>query len=503
MTRFRFLSSSCLLAASAVALAQPPAPPAPPVPPAIPAIPVPAVAPLAIPLSDWDAAPYRVDLEAARAAVDMARDQVRDFDMDAVREQARAAREAVRAEQEQMRTAMRIDTRDLLSYQVAPAAGVRAPTTLRTLSPAYLAGADTLYDRGIRSLDRHAYDEALDDFTQAASRGSSRSDGALYWKAYALDKLGRRDDALKAIADLRKNYASSRWLDDAKALEIQVKQDAGQKVSPESESDEELKLLALNGLVQSDPDRAYPYLEKMLKGAQSPRVKRNAIFVLAESNSPKFRQLLEQVARGGANPDLQVTAIQYLGRKKSPGLLMEIYNSTQDASVKRAVLNALGDDRAAILQIAKSEKNPELRLAAIQRMGRPGDQAEIWQMYQNEQDPNVKRQLLSMLSGNQEKLLEVARNDKDMNLRRQAISMLGSVRNQPSSSDALVQLYSTGQDAQMKRAIINSLAGQRNVQGLIAIARKETDPDMKREVVRRIVETHSPEATQFMEEILK
>ena len=67
---------------------------------------------------------------------------------------------------------------------------------------------------------------------------------------------------MAAIAELRKSYAGSRWLDDAKALEVEVKQAAGQKVSPESESDEDLKLMAINGLMQSDSERAIPLLER-------------------------------------------------------------------------------------------------------------------------------------------------------------------------------------------------------------------------------------------------
>jgi hypothetical protein len=115
-------------------------------------------------------------------------------------------------------------------------------------------------------------------------RAGNRADGALYWKAYALGKQGKRDDGLAAIAELRKSYANSRWLDDAKALELELRQASGQTVSPESESDEELKLMAINGLMQSDPERAMPLLEKQLQGSGSPRVKRNALFVLAQSS---------------------------------------------------------------------------------------------------------------------------------------------------------------------------------------------------------------------------
>ena len=55
---------------------------------------------------------------------------------------------------------------------------------------------------------------------------------ALYWKAYALNKLGRREEALAALAQLRKAYANSRWQDDAKALEIEVRQASGAEGQP-------------------------------------------------------------------------------------------------------------------------------------------------------------------------------------------------------------------------------------------------------------------------------
>jgi hypothetical protein len=41
------------------------------------------------------------------------------------------------------------------------------------------------------------------------------------------------------------------------------------------------------------------------------------------------------------------------------------------------------------------------------------------------------------------------------------------------------------------------------VKALIELGRKETDPDMKRHIVQHLVELKSPEATAFLEEILK
>jgi len=367
---------------------------------------------------------------------------------------------------------------------------------------------DTLYDRGQRALDSHSFDTALDDFTEVATRGGARADAALYWKAYTLNKLGRRDEATAAINELRTKFASSRWLDDAKALEIEVKQSAGQKVTPESQSDDELKILALNGLMQSDPDRAIPTLEKLLKTAQSPKVKKQVVYVLAVSSSPKAQQLVEQIARGGANPDLQVQAIQYLDRGSKQTnrgqILAEIYGSTTDAAVKHAVLSALvaAKDKEHLVQLAKSEKNADLRLDAISKVGSTADQAEMWQFYQSETDPAVKAELLRLLSGNTEKLIEIARSEKDAKLRRSAVQSLGSVK-AANTSDALVSIYGTEQDAQVKRAIVNALAGQRSVQPLIQIFRKESDVDARRSILRAIVDMRSPEAIQFLEEIAK
>lgn len=232
-----------------------------------------------------------------------------------------------------------------------------------------------LYERGQRALDRSQWSEALDDFTQVASHGGPRADGALYWKAYALNKLGRRDDALAAIADLRKSYAKSRWLDDANALEIEVKQDACQPVSPDAQPDEELKLLALNALVRSDPQRALPILENLLKGSQPPRLKERALFVLVQANSPEAQQLLTQMARGNVNPDLQLKAIQYLGmlsgQQNTGQTLAEIYSGTSDMEVKRAVINALflkQDNIKYLIDLARKERDPELKRELVQRI---------------------------------------------------------------------------------------------------------------------------------------
>ena len=103
----------------------------------------------------------------------------------------------------------------------------------------------------------------------------------------------------------------------------------GQPVRPEAEADEELKLLAIQGLQHSDPEQAVPMLEKILQGAQSPRLKERALFVLAQSNSPPRPPGDHHIAKGAGNPDLQRRAIQYLGAngtRENRELLAQIYS---------------------------------------------------------------------------------------------------------------------------------------------------------------------------------
>jgi len=327
---------------------------------------------------------------------------------------------------------------------------VRAQTEAFKFQRGRGRGDDGLYTAGQRALDRNQWDEALADFDRVVSNGGTRVEGALYWKAYTLNKLGRRDEARAAIADLRKSYPNSRWLDDAKALEIEVQQAAGQNVSPESQPDEELKLMALNALVHSDPDRALPLLENLLKSAQSPRLKERALFVLSQTNSPRAQQMLDQVARGGGNPDLQVTAITYLGatarRQGNSQPVYDIYGATTDVNVKRAVLRSLraAGDTDHLLQIVKTEKNPELRAEAIRLLGNKAD-----------------------------------------------------------AGDTLVSLWSTEQDQQVKYAILDGLTSERNAKGLVDLARKERDPEMKKEIVRRLSGMQSKEASDYLMELLK
>lgn len=312
------------------------------------------------------------------------------------------------------------------------------------------SGSDALYNEGTRALDAGRWDDAARVFTQAAERKDDRADGALYWKAYAESKLGQRETALATLTALIKDYTSSRWLDDAKALEVEIRQNSGQPVSPNSESSDDLKILALNGLLQSDPDQALPIIEKLLKSNNTPKLKDRALFVLTQSRSLKAQQILTDVAKGGSNPDLQIRALRYIAMSghDSRATLYSIYTASNDHAVKKAILSYF---------------------------------------------------VMSKFTDSNDPLVNIAKNEKNLDLRKSAIQHLGMSQK---TGDILQSLYAAEQETEIKKQIADALFIQGNSKGLVELARKETNPAMKKQIVEKLSIMRSPEATQYMLEIL-
>lgn len=377
----------------------------------------------------------------------------------------------------------------------------------------YVGGAedsreDSLYQRGSRALDERRWDRAVEAFNDVIRLGGSRKEGALYWKAYAQNKQGLRTEALATLEELLKGYPNSRWAGDARALDVEIRQASGQAVAPETEADEELKLIALNSLMNTDSERAIPMLKKFLQGNQPPKLKERALFVLSQSRSPEAREVLAEIARGGSNPDLQLKAVRNLGLRgdrDSREVLTSIYSSSTDVTVKRSILQSfmVAGDREKLLTAAKSEQVQELRMYAIQQLGVLGAHTELWELYQQESSMEVREKILNSLfvGGNVERLLEVAKSEKDPKLRLSAIRHLG-VMGSKRTGDALKELYDVDKDPTIRKTIINGLFVQNNASAMVAIARKETDPSLKKDIVSKLSLMRSKEAVEYLMEIL-
>jgi len=169
-----------------------------------------------------------------------------------------------------------------------------------------LAAADApdskAFADGTRAINEGRWSDAVAIFSNVVQQRSANADGALYWKAYAENKLGEAQPALDTCGELRRDYPRSRWIDDCGALEIEIHSKSNQPVQPNAEPDENLKLLALSAMMQKDESRAVGEIQKILESGSSENLKEKAVFILAQGRSNQAQDLLGQIAKGKINP---------------------------------------------------------------------------------------------------------------------------------------------------------------------------------------------------------
>ncbi|HEX6902253.1 MAG TPA: HEAT repeat domain-containing protein [Thermoanaerobaculia bacterium] len=372
------------------------------------------------------------------------------------------------------------------------------------LAVALSAGAamqkDDVYRAGQRDIDAGRWTQAIEKFGEVARKGGSETDAALYWKAYAENKAGRSQQALATLRQLSAGHAKSEWIDDAKALEVEIRGGSG------ADEDDELKLYALNGLMGSDPEKAVPLLQKFLRGNHSKELKEKALFVLSQSETPEGFKTLAEVARGAAHPELQLQAIQYLGTAggdEAMRVLDEIYRSSGKPEVREAVLHAYHVDerKGRILAIARDGNDP-LRREAVNLLGANEARQELRQLYQSE--PELRMEIVHALgvAEDVETLARLAREEQNPDLRHQAIQGLG-ISETPEAAKALRSLYGSATDAPTREAVLHAFMVQDNARALIEIFNAEKDREVRREIVRLLATMDSDEAEKFLERIYK
>ena len=368
----------------------------------------------------------------------------------------------------------------------------------------------SLYADGTRAVNESRWPDAAGLFDRVARMRGEHAEGALYWKAYAENKEGQAANALSTCGELRKEYPKSRWLDECGALEIEIRGKSGHPVSPQAEPDENLKLLALNALMQQDQAQAMPILEKILSGNQSEELKSRALFVLAQSQSPQAEALINQIAQGQSGPGLQIKAIRMLAMaqgKSANDTLASIYQHSSDTQVKRVILQSylMTGDSSKLLAVARQETNPELVKTAIQTLGPMNAGQDLLTIYRATNNTQTKADIINSLiaSGHNgvSPLTEIAQSEQDAELRRKAIRNLG-IAGGMSVAPALMNTYQKNTDVETKRAAAQALFLANDAQDLVTLARGEKDMEMKQYLVQQLSLMHNQEATKYMLELL-
>ena len=219
-------------------------------------------------------------------------------------------------------------------------------------------------------------------------------------------------------------------------------------------------------------------------------------------------------------------AINYLGvnrgregGKTTIAELVEIYHASQNDAVKRAVISAIGaanrsgsmvyaltttGQNAVVVDTLAAREKARAAGAPTRPVSTEGH-AELWGIYQKETNKDLKGLILSTLGmmGASEKIIEVAKTEKDLDLRNRAIRSLGNMRS-TLSGQTLLELYAVTPDVAGKKTVIDVLGMQDNAEALVTLARKESDFQLKRMIVERLVNMPKNKAAQdYLMEIIK
>jgi HEAT repeat protein/phosphoribosyl-ATP pyrophosphohydrolase len=370
--------------------------------------------------------------------------------------------------------------------------------------------AKAIYETAKQNIYKKSYEQALQQLMELKNKHGHTVYGqeGLYWLGYSLDKyaatlgdvkqqLEMRQAAIEHLDTLLKNFPANNWVKDAKILEMQI---AGELVrhglgkyrryidegvrgsrhmeipeppeppeAPEPpeppdfthfskplDPDTELKLVALDSLMGMDEEKAFPILEKMALNDKRPELREKALFILSQSDTEKVLPILIAIAEKDPSPDMRKKAIFWLGQRDedaASSALIRIYE-TAPAESKEMLLMAFAQNDnpkgiAKISEIAKTEKDPEIRSKAL-----------FW---------------LGQAEG--EKALPI-----------------------------LLEAYKTTDNVKIKQQIIMALAqsdGAKGVPMLIDLARKETNFEIKKQIIFWLGQSNDPAAAKFLQELIE
>lgn len=196
-----------------------------------------------------------------------------------------------------------------------------------------------------------------------------------------------------------------------------------------SRLDTDLQIEALGGLIDDHPARVIPLLKDIALDRSQPNQARRAVFVLGQSSQPEARQTILEVARKGAGT-ARLAAVRELGQFKGPaisGELMQVYAQADSPLLKRQVVASLGEraDTSALMHIATTEHDAAVRDTAILTLGRASARAELRTLYVRS-DAAARPVVLSALfnAKDDDGLIQIARTEQDPTLRLRAIQQL-------------------------------------------------------------------------------
>ena len=268
--------------------------------------------------------------------------------------------------------------------------------------------------------------------------------------------------------------------------------------------DEELALAALEGLMAQPGERALPIIKKVLAGSQTPTVKKRALFVLSQIDSPEAQQLLIQASR---SPDAAmrgeaIRSIGIGGDPKALDSLLEVYNGGNE-DVKKDVLQAwlIAGRNEAVYQAALNAKTEDESNDAIHILGAMGASEELRKLGDR---PKLASSLVEAyaISGDLASLRKIADSNPERATRLEAVRKIGIV-NGDEAHKALREIYTRTDDREIKDAALQGMMIGSDEEGVLALYRAAKSTDEKRTLMRTLSTMDGDAALKAIDDALE
>jgi HEAT repeat protein len=358
----------------------------------------------------------------------------------------------------------------------------------------------------------------------AAQPRDKNVEAALYWLGIALKKQEKYQEAEQAFERLMKDFPQSSWVGNARMMRVELAAMTGNRRAVDealNDADEDVRLVALQNVVHTEPARAVAFVAEMFKpnATASLQMKLAAVKLLGDTGSPQATPLLVEVVRQQTEQKLRKAALYALGHGKDDSaldFLKGLATQTDNTEIAKAAAFAIatlpGERASAVLAaLARTSSSREIQHNAVMWLAQKETDfaiGELANIFDTTQDADLRNMCLLSLGQSaspqaRAKLLDIARRGSTHETRMYAILGLGQ-RGDEQSLEALIKLYDEEKDEALKEWVLMALgqAGQkRGLRKLMEVARTDASNRLRQAALRSLERINSePEVQRFLRE---
>jgi len=367
--------------------------------------------------------------------------------------------------------------------------------------------------------------KAQDKFSEYVSSfpNEKNLDAALYWLAYAQNKLSRFEESQKTLDRLLQNFPSSSWRDDARVLLAQLPGKYSPVYEPVVGLEPEVTLIP--GAVVTAPAARLVYAQPPQPGQGPVAIARApgegiGIGVGGGVGTPSVWRVDEFGSSDNDDDpcEFKIVVLQALFQTDVQRGIMAATEwlkpgSTQTLRCKSAALTLLGRHGGksvtpVILGVARTEPDLKLRARAISTLGATNDDSVIDALRDfaltSPENDIVEASLYALSKHTGDRaigvLSDIAISGKTVSQRKLAISSISTRPGEP-AVDALFRIYDADQSVEIRKAVISGFGNRKSERAgnkLVEIARSSDNLDLRKAAISAISRRGGDKAVDFL-----